>query len=64
MPKIEVIHIETGDVVEVEKMHYWRNLRRTGRWELPEDYVAPVAATVEPEPVIVKRGRGRPRKEA
>lgn len=65
MPKIEVVDVETGDIIEVERMHYWRNMRRTGRWELPEDYVEAVApVAIEPGPVVVKRGRGRPRKQA
>lgn len=64
MSKIEVVNTETGEHLFVEKMQYWRSLRRVGIWELLEDYEAPAVPIEKPEIKVVKRGRGRPRKEA
>lgn len=66
MPKIEVINTETGEHLLVEKIQYYRQLRKRGIYTLPEEYEDGLQEERKEEVEVVKedkRGRGRPRKE-
>lgn len=63
MPKIEVIHPETGEHLEVEKIHYYRQLRKRG-YLLPEEFNNEPVELQVVEQEAPKRGRGRPRKDS
>ena len=64
MSKIEVINTETGEHLLVEKIQYYRQLRKRGIYALPEEYEDGVQEE-EPqkEEVVEVKRRGRPRKE-
>lgn len=69
MSKIEVVNTETGEHLLVEKVHYFKQLRKRGMYALVEEYNEPVVEevvmnVVGEEPVVTKRGRGRPRKDS
>ena len=67
MPKIEVVNTETGEHLLVEKVQYYRQLRRRGIFALAEEFCPTHEVEVEVpevEVVEVKRGRGRPKLSA